>query len=91
MKAIIYSKEHCPFCVRAKALLKKLNIEYDEFVIGEQGSKVLESNQSWATREDLLERAPNARTVPQIWLDGEHVGGYTELAAKMQSHENEPA
>lgn len=91
MKAIIYSKEHCPFCIRAKALLDKLNISYDEFVIGEPGSKLLESNQQWATREDLLERAPNARTVPQIWLDGEHVGGYTELAAKMQSHENVPA
>lgn len=91
MKATIYSKEHCPYCVRAKALLKKLDISYDEFVIGEPGSKLLESNQQWATREDLLERAPNARTVPQIWLDGEHVGGYTELAAKMQSHENVPA
>lgn len=91
MKAIIYSKENCPYCVRAKALLKKLNIEYNEFVIGEQGSKLLESNQTWATREDLLERAPNARTVPQIWLDGEHIGGYTELAAKMQPAENEPA
>lgn len=86
MKAIIYSKDYCPYCVRAKALLNKLGIEYDEFVIGEPGSKVLESNQQWASREDLLERAPNARTVPQIWLDGEHVGGYTELAAKMQEN-----
>lgn len=84
MKAIIYSKEHCPYCVRAKSLLDKLGIEYDEFIIGDVGSKTLNANQQWATREDLLERAPNARTVPQIWLDGEHVGGYTELAAKMQ-------
>lgn len=86
MKATIYSKENCPYCVRAKSLLNRLGIEYDEFVIGTSGSKLLESNQTWATREDLLERAPNARTVPQIWLDGTHVGGYTELAAKMQDH-----
>jgi glutaredoxin 3 len=86
MKATIYSKDHCPYCVRAKSLLNRLGIEYDEFVIGDSGSKLLESNQTWATREDLLERAPNARTVPQIWLDGVHVGGYTELAAKMQEH-----
>ncbi len=88
MKATIYSKDYCQYCVRAKALLDKLGIEYDEFVIGDAGSKTLNANQQWATREDLLERAPNARTVPQIWLDSEHVGGYTELAARFRDHTN---
>lgn len=80
--AIVYSKIHCPYCTRAKALLNKLDIAYEEHIIGEPGSMDLGSNQSWATREELLVRAPNAKTVPQIWIDGEHVGGYTELAAR---------
>jgi glutaredoxin 3 len=80
--AVIYSKVHCPYCTRAKALLTKLDITYEEHIIGEPGSRVLEKNQSWATREELLAKAPDAKTVPQIWVDGEHVGGYTEFAAR---------
>lgn len=82
MNATIYSKENCPYCVRAKNLLTKLGISYDEHIIGQPGSKTLAENQSWATREELLEKAPNARTVPQIWIDGEYVGGYTELSER---------
>jgi glutaredoxin 3 len=47
-------------------------IEYEEKKIGEG-----------YTKEDLLEAVPNARTVPQIFLDGELVGGFTELRAKL--------
>lgn len=70
MKAEIWTKQNCPYCVRAKALFEQKGVEYTEFTIGEG-----------VTREQLLERAPNARTVPQIWLDDSYVGGYTELAA----------
>lgn len=70
MRAEIWTKPHCPYCVRAKALMEQRGVEYDEYIIG-----------SNATREQLLERAPAARTVPQIWLDGQHVGGYDKLAA----------
>lgn len=70
MKAEIWTKDNCPYCVRAKALLQQKGIEYEEHVIGQS-----------ATREQLLERAPHAKTVPQIWLDGNYIGGYTELAA----------
>lgn len=70
MKADIWTKENCPYCVRAKALLEQQGVEYTEFKIGKD-----------ATREQLLEIAPSARTVPQIWLEGSYVGGYTELAA----------
>lgn len=80
--AVIYSKEHCPYCTRAKALLSKLEIPYEEFIIGEPGSRELSSNQQWTTRDALLAIAPNARTVPQIWVNDEHIGGYTELAEK---------
>ena len=71
MKAIVWSKDHCPYCVQAKTLLEQKGIEYEEKKIGEGYSK-----------EDLLEAVPTARTVPQIFLDGELVGGFTELRAK---------
>lgn len=68
MKAVVWSKNNCPFCDRAKALLAQKGIEYEERKIGEGYS-----------REDLLESVPNARTVPQIFLNGKLVGGFTEL------------
>lgn len=71
MRALIWSKDNCPYCVQAKNLLSQKGIAYEERKIGD----------GW-TREDLLEAVPNARTVPQIFLDGELVGGFTELRAK---------
>jgi glutaredoxin 3 len=72
MQAIIWSKDHCPFCVQAKNLLESKGIEYEERKIGT----------AW-TKEQLLEAVPNARTVPQIFLGEEHVGGYTELKQRL--------
>ena len=72
MKAIVWSKDHCPYCVQAKTLLSQKGIEFEERKIGD----------GW-TKEQLLEAAPDARTVPQIFLDGELVGGFTELRAKL--------
>ena len=71
MRAIVWSKDSCPYCVQAKALLSQKGIEFEEKKIGDG-----------YTKEDLLEAVPNAMTVPQIFLDGEHVGGFTELRAK---------
>jgi glutaredoxin len=68
MKAVVWSKNQCPFCDQAKALLKQRGIEFEEKKIGEG-----------YTREDLLESVPTARTVPQIFLDGNLIGGFTEL------------
>ena len=72
MQAIVWSKDQCPYCDQAKALLKSRNIEFEERNV----------SQDW-TREQLLEAVPNARTVPQIFLDGELVGGFTELRKKL--------
>lgn len=72
-KAIVWSKNHCPFCDQAKALLTQRGIEYTEKKIGEG-----------FTREDLLEAVPAARTVPQIFLGEEYVGGFTELKQRLQ-------
>ena len=71
MKAIVWSRDNCTFCVQAKALLTQRGIEYEERKIGAE-----------YTKEDLLEAVPNARSVPQIFLDGELIGGFTELRAK---------
>jgi|TARA_B110000196_G_scaffold305878_1_gene303928 glutaredoxin len=73
MKAVVWSKPACPFCVKAKNLLKNKGIEYEEKNIAE-GYNI----------QDLLELVPNAKTMPQIWLDGEHLGGYDQLEAKLK-------
>jgi glutaredoxin len=70
-KAIIWSKDHCPYCVQAKALLEQKGIEFEERKIGTD----------W-TKEQLLEAVPNAMSVPQIFLNDELVGGFTELRAR---------
>jgi glutaredoxin 3 len=69
MKAIVWSKNACPFCDQAKNLLKLKGIEFEERNIT-QGT--------W-TREQLLESVPNARTLPQIFLDDKLIGGFQEL------------
>ena len=73
-KAIVWSKDHCPFCDQAKALLKQKGIEFEEKKIGHGYSK-----------EDLLEAVPTARTVPQIFLGEELVGGFTELKKRFEN------
>lgn len=72
MKAIIWSKYHCPYCDQAKALLTQKGIVFEEKKIGDG-----------YTKEELLEAVPNARTVPQIFLDEELVGGFNELRQRL--------
>jgi|TARA_R110000868_G_scaffold4818_1_gene30023 glutaredoxin-related protein len=69
MKAIVWSKDHCPYCDQAKALLKSKEIEFEERNI---------TKGTWS-KEQLLEAVPSARTLPQIFLNEEYVGGFTEL------------
>lgn len=72
MRAIVWSKYHCSYCDQAKQLLKAKGIEFEERKIGD----------GW-TKEELLEAVPTARTVPQIFLDEEYVGGFTELKERL--------
>ena len=67
----IYTKFGCGYCFRAKKLLDDKGAEYNEFDITMGGPK----------RDEMLERAPGARTVPQIFIGGTHVGGSDDLAA----------
>lgn len=68
MKAIVWSKPSCPYCVMAKKLLEQKGYEIEERVIGLGFTKV-----------QLLEAVPDARTVPQIFLDEKYIGGYDKL------------
>ena len=74
MKAVVWSKDACPFCVQAKALLESKGIEFEERNI---------MAGTWS-KEQLLEAVPNARTLPQIFLDDKHIGGFTELRKHLQ-------
>ena len=73
MKTVIWSKYNCPYCDQAKNLLELKGIAYEERKIGDG-----------YTREDLLEAVPGARTVPQIFIDDQLIGGYTDLAKFFQ-------
>lgn len=77
MKAIVWSKNQCPYCDQAKGLLKLRGIEFEERNI----------NKDW-TREALLEAVPNARTVPQIFLDDKLIGGYSELQKYLEKEKH---
>jgi len=73
MKATVWSKNACPFCVQAKALLESRGIEFEERNV----------STDW-TKEQLLEAVPTARTLPQIFLDDNYIGGFTELRQHLQ-------
>jgi glutaredoxin 3 len=67
----IYSKFSCPFCSRAKQLLTTKGAEYVEYDVTMDQVK----------RAEMVERAPGARTVPQIFIGGQAVGGFDDLNA----------
>lgn len=68
MNITIYTKKDCIYCNRAKHLLNTLNLEYDELILDRD-----------FTREELKEKFPEARTFPQIVIDGNNIGGYDQL------------
>ena len=70
----VYSKENCAYCIRTKRLLERMQIPFVEKKIGVD-----------VTREQLLEVAPNAKTVPQIVISGRVIGGYDDLVAYMEN------
>ena len=70
-KVDIYTKFGCGYCYRAKSLLEKKGVEFNEYDVTMGGEK----------KEEMQQRAPHARTVPQIFIGETHVGGSDELAA----------
>jgi glutaredoxin 3 len=67
----IYTTPYCPYCVRAKALLKKKGAAFTEIDVGGD----------WQRREEMIERANGRMTVPQIFIGDLHVGGSDDLHA----------
>lgn len=70
-KVEIYTKAWCPYCSRAMRLLQDKGAEPVEYDITMGGPK----------RAEMLERAPGRTTVPQVFIDGRHIGGSDDLAA----------
>jgi glutaredoxin 3 len=67
----IYTKSFCPYCARAKKLLQDKGAAFEEYEISAGGEK----------RQEMIQRAGGRTTVPQIFIDGNHVGGSDDLAA----------
>ena len=70
-KIEIYTKAFCPYCSRALRLLDAKGVDVEEFDISMGGPK----------RTEMLDRAGGRSTVPQIFIDGRHIGGSDDLAA----------
>jgi glutaredoxin 3 len=70
-KVEIYTKAFCPYCSRALKLLSSKNVKVEEFDITMGGPK----------RNEMLSRANGGTTVPQVFINGKHVGGSDDLAA----------
>ena len=70
-QVVMYSTSWCGFCERARGLLRRKGVAFDEIKLDETP----------AERETMMRRSGGRRTVPQIFIDDRHVGGYDELAA----------
>ena len=75
----IFTREGCPFCVRAKGLLRDAGVDYDELLLNRDFSEV------------TLRAVAGASTVPQVFINGEHVGGSESLEEYLGRHERAAA
>ena len=69
-KIEVYSSAHCPFCVMAKRLLDRKGVVYEEIRVDLDPAK----------RQEMMKKS-RQRTVPQIFINNEAIGGYTDLVA----------
>ena len=67
----IYTKAFCPYCTRAKRLLADKGVEVQEYDITMGGPQ----------RQEMIQRANGRTTVPQIFVDDRHLGGFDDIAA----------
>jgi glutaredoxin 3 len=71
----IYTSKSCPYCIRAKALLKSKGVFFNEFEVDGNPELIAES----------VKRSDGMRTVPQIFIENYHVGGYDDLSSLDQN------
>ncbi len=76
----IYTRQLCPYCTRAVALLEKKGASYVEIDAGMDAKK----------KADMVERSGGARTFPQIFIGGKHIGGCDDLMALDRSGKLDP-
>lgn len=76
-KIVVYTTQVCPYCVRAKALLRSKNLQFEEIDVARDAK----------LREEAIRLSGGRRTVPQIFIDGRSIGGYDELYEMEQSGE----
>jgi len=67
----VYSGAFCPYCIRAKALLRKKGLDFVEYNVQSEPDK----------RDEMLQRSGGARSIPQIFINNRYVGGCDELYA----------
>jgi glutaredoxin 3 len=65
---IIYTTNYCPYCVRAKSLLQKKQLNFKEIDVSDDD-----------LREEMIKKSGGRRTVPQIFINGNHIGGCDDL------------
>jgi glutaredoxin 3 len=70
-KVEIYTKWGCPYCTAAKSLLDGKGVSYEEYDVTMGGPK----------KAEMVERVPGARTVPQVIVDGQALGGFDDISA----------
>lgn len=73
-KIEVYTKGYCPYCHAAKKLLKQLGWKYTEYAI----------DNNFRKRDEMIRRS-SRRTVPQIFIGDEHIGGYDDFSAYIRS------
>ena len=69
-KIVIYSREICPYCVRAKNLFNKKGVKYSEIIVDDE-----------KIRDEMIKKANGRMTVPQIFIDNKHIGGFDDLSS----------
>lgn len=71
VKVEIYSGQYCPYCMRAKALLTRKGVSFTEYDVQDDEEKLVE----------MLKRSGGRQTIPQIFIDDEHLGGCDDIYA----------
>lgn len=79
-KVEIYIKTTCPYCFRARQLLDSKGVDYETYVVDSGGPK----------KDEMVSRSGGRTTVPQIFIDGQHIGGCDDLVALDDDGKLEP-
>ena len=78
----IYSKPSCAFCEQAKSLLTAKNLSYEELIL--DVGQVKDEAKQYVSVNQLKDKVPGARTVPQIFRNGQLIGGFDSLKLSLQ-------